>query len=155
VRKITLILVALALPAAAAGAAVVAGPASATLSTNRAGARPVALTVSLHTELQCGRIMGIGALVLRLPAAMRVPSTIHAAAVLVGGKPVGSVVVAGHSLTIALAPPRGAMCDSIIMGVAKIVVTRAAGLGNPRAPGTYAVKLTHGSQTFSAPLKIA
>jgi hypothetical protein len=93
--------------------------------------------------------------VLRLPQQARVPRAIAASAVLVGGKAAGRVAVDGHSLRISPPPPRGGMsCNSIRPGVVKIVVAGAAGLGNPRAPGSYTVRLTHGSETFAAPLKI-
>ncbi len=57
-------------------------------------------------------------------------------------------------MTISLPPPRGMMCDSITMGLAKVVFLPAAGVGNPRAPGTYTVRVVHGSEAFAAPLKI-
>jgi hypothetical protein len=156
VRKVTFWAMPAALLVATAGTAgaVSADSASATLSTSKAGAKAVTLTVALNTELQCGRLRG-GALVLRLPAQARLPGAIAASAVLVGGKASGRVAVDGHSLRISLPPPRGTMsCDSIRQGVVKIVVASAAGLGNPRAPGTYTVRLTRGSETFAAPLKI-
>jgi hypothetical protein len=155
VRNVTFLLGIALLPVTtpAAFAASPASLATAVLSSNRAGARPVVLTLSLRTELQCGRLMG-GALVLKLPAQARLASSIPASAVLVGGKPAGSVVVAGHSLTIAVPRPRGAICDSITFGIAKLTVLRAARLGNPKTPGSYTIRLQHGSATFAATLKI-
>jgi hypothetical protein len=126
---------------------------TATLSNGAASAKAVTMTISLHTELQCGRLMG-GALVVTLPRAVRVPSAIDAASVLVGTRAARSVTIAGHVVTIAMPLPHGVICDSIKPGVAKIVFTRAAGLGNPKSPGTYTVKLRHGSETFAAALKI-
>jgi hypothetical protein len=127
---------------------------SATASSNLAGARPVALAVSLRTELQCGRLIG-GVLVVTLPRAMRVPGSIAASDVLVGSRAARSVAVAGRVVTVAVPLPRGVICDSIAPGVARIVFSRAAGLGNPKAPGTYTVKLRRGSDAFAAPLTIA
>jgi hypothetical protein len=131
-----------------------AGLATATLSSSKAGARHVTMTVSLTTELQCGRLMGSRTLVVTLPAKARIAKTVPATAVLVSGKAVGEVAVAGRVLTLSLAPPRGAICDSITTGIAKVVVTAAAGLRNPATPGGYTVRVAHGAETFSAPLKI-
>jgi hypothetical protein len=132
-----------------------ASPATATLSSSAAGVKPVALTVTFRSELQCGRLTG-AALVLKLPKKALVPVAIPASAVLVGGKPSARVGVAGRLITIALpARAKGIMtCDSIVIGLAKIVVTRAAGLGNPRPRGTYTVTVSHGAETFAAPLEI-
>jgi len=131
-----------------------AGPATAQVSTSTAGAKHVRLIVSFRTELRCGRLMGSRTLVLGLPAKARVGATVPATAVTVGGTAASNVSVSGHTVTIALAPPRGAMCDSVRVGVAKIVVAGAAGIGNPGTPGTYSVRVAHGSETFAAPLTI-
>jgi hypothetical protein len=140
--------------AASAWAAPAAGPATTALSSSKAGAKHVTLTISLTTELQCGRLMGSRTLAVTLPAKVKVPATVAPAAVTVGGKAASSVSVAGRAVTISLAPPRGMMCDSITTGLAKIVFLPAAGLGNPRAPGTYTVRVAHGNDAFAAPLKI-
>jgi hypothetical protein len=129
-------------------------PAMAHVSTSAAGAKHVTLTVSFRTELRCGLLMGSRTLVLGLPAKERVPATVPGAAVKVGGRAASKVSMSGHAVTITLAPPRGMMCDSVRIGVARIVVAGAAGIGNPRSPGTYSVKVTHGSETFAAPLAI-
>lgn len=156
VQKITYgTIVAVALTALAAGSAAAStGAATAAVSTSKAGAKQVTLTVSLHTELQCGRLPGSAALVLTLPAKAHVATSVPASAVLIGGKAARRVVVSGHTLTISPAAPRGMLCDSIRMGVAKIVVLPAAGLGNPKAAGTYSVRASHAAETFAAPLKI-
>jgi hypothetical protein len=142
-----------AVPAAFAGD--LAAPATATLSSSASGAKPVALALTFRSELQCGRLTG-GALVLKLPRKALVPPAIAASAVLVGGKQSAHVAVAGRLITVALPTrPQGIMtCDSIVVGLAKIVVTRAAGLGNPKPRGNYTVTVTHGAETFAAPLKI-
>jgi hypothetical protein len=156
VRKITYLIIAALALATAAGAsgASSAGTATAALSTSQAGAKRVTLTISLRTELRCGRLAGSGPLVLGLPAKAHVASAMPATAVLVGGKAAGRVVVAGHTLTVSLPPPRGMMCDTIRMGIAKVVVLPAAGFANPKAPGAYTVTVRHGSETFAAPLTI-
>jgi hypothetical protein len=146
-------LLALAL-ATTAGAATLDGPAIAALSSAKAGAKHVTLTVSLTTELQCGRLMGSRTLVVTLPAKAKVAQSIPAAAVLVGGKAASSVSVAGRAVTISLAAPHGMMCDSIRTGIVKVVLMPSAGFANPAAPGTYTVRVVHGNETFAAPLKV-
>jgi hypothetical protein len=127
--------------------------ASVSLSSNRAGARPVALTVALRTELQCGRLRARSVSV-RLPAPARVPESIPASAVLVGGVQAARVEVSGHTLAIALRRPKAPICTTIAFGTAKIVVTRAARLGNPKAPGTYALAVYLGRAVTTAKLRI-
>jgi hypothetical protein len=120
--------------ALATGAAAVAAPtgavgtdwASATLSSTHAGARPVALVVSLHTELQCGKLRN-GSLALTFPAGARLPRTIPTSAIAVQGKQPASVKLANRTLSITLAPPAGLMCNVIGPGNAKVIVPRAAG----------------------------
>jgi hypothetical protein len=129
-------------------------PATAQLSSSAAGAKHVALSLSFRTELRCGGLMGARTLVVALPLKSRVPATIPASAVTVAGKAVSNVGVSGHAVTLTLAPPRGMMCDSVRVGSARVVVAAAAGIGNPKSPGTYSVKVTHGSETFAAPLAI-
>lgn len=131
-----------------------AAPASAQVSSSTAGAGHVTLTVSFRSELRCGRLMGRQTLVISLPSRARVAATVPASAVTVSGRAARGVSVSGHAVTIALAPPRGMMCDSVRVGTAKVVVAGAAGIRNPVAPGTYSVKLAHGSETFAAPLAI-
>jgi hypothetical protein len=147
--------------ALATGAAAFAAPpgaegsdwASASLSNASAGTRPVALVVSLHAELQCGRLRG-RTVALTFPAAMRLPRTMSASEIAVqGGRPSG-VKLAGRTLTIAIAPPAGMMCDSIAPGTAKILISRAAQLGNPASAGTYPLAVRYGAETLNASLKI-
>jgi hypothetical protein len=140
--------------AAGASAAPAAGPATTALSSSKAGAKHVTLTVAFRTELQCGRLMGSRTLAVTLPAKVKLPATVAPVAVTVSGRAVSSVAVAGRAVTITLPAPRGMMCDSITMGLAKIVFLPAAGLGNPRAPGIYTVRVVHGGEAFAAPLKI-
>ena len=127
---------------------------TATLSSARAGARPVVLTLAVRTELQCGRLVG-GALVVRLPAQERMPATVAAAAVLVGGKPSGAVAVAGHVLTVSIPRPRGMMCDVIGPGTVTLVLTRSANLGNPKSAGKYPLTVSRGAQQFKTTLTIS
>jgi hypothetical protein len=129
-------------------------PATAQVSSSAAGAKHVTLTVSFRTELRCGHLMGTRTLVLGLPAKARLDAAVPASAVKIGGTAASKVSVSGHAVTVTLAPPRGMMCDSVRVGVAKIVLAGAAGIGNPSTPGTYSVKVTHGAETFTAPLAI-
>jgi hypothetical protein len=131
-----------------------ATPAVAQSSPSAAGAKHVTLTVAFRTELRCGRLIGTRSLVLTLPAKEIVPATVAPGAITVSGTAAAKVSVAGRVVTISPAPPRGLMCDSVRPGMAKVVVTASAGLGNPRAPGTYNVKLAYGSETFAARLAI-
>lgn len=148
--------------ALATGAAAVAAPpgaegsdwAAASVSTVRAGARPVALVVSLHTEMQCGKLRG-GSLALTFPAAARLPRTIAASAIAVQGTRPSSVRLTKRTLAITMAPPLGMMCDSIAPGTAKIVILRAAQLGNPATAGTYKVGVHYGTEVLQATLTIA
>jgi hypothetical protein len=157
VRRVALLLaLGLALPLASAAGAHGSAPTNASsvaLSTSAAGAKRVAMAISLHTELQCGRLLGT-AVIVTFPRQVRVPGAISASNVLVGTRAARSVAVAGHAVTIAMPLPRGVICDSIGPGVAKIVFSPAAGLGNPRAPGTYTVRLRRGAETFAAALEI-
>jgi hypothetical protein len=139
---------------AAAFAATGDTPATAALSSSKAGARRVTMTVALRSELQCGRLMGSRKLVLTLPAKARVAATIPAAAITVSGRAASTVSVAGRVVTVTLPLPHGMTCNSITMGTVRIVFMPAAGFANPRAPGAYMVRIAHGSETFAAPLKI-
>lgn len=147
--------------ALATGAAAVAAPpgaegsdwASVSLSSVHAGARPVALVVSLHTELQCGRLRG-GPLALTFPAAARLPRTMSASAITVEGKQPFSVKLADRTLSITMPPPIGVMCDVIAPGTAKIVVSRAARVGNPPVAGTYKLVVHYRTETLQATLTI-
>jgi hypothetical protein len=156
-RRAAALLVAVALALVTSAGAFAWNPASeasAVIVPGKPGAKNVTLTISLRTELRCGRLAGTKALVLALPARAHVPSVIPASAVLIGGHAAGEVGVAGHTLTISPAPPRGVMCDSIRVGIAKIVVLPAAGLGNPRVPGAYVLRLTYGPGIFPLPVRI-
>lgn len=154
VQKITCCAVACAAFACSAGVATATTPATATLSISNAGAQGVTLTLALRTELQCGRLRGSRPLVLVLPAKEHVASSIAPSAVLIGGRAASRVAVSGHMLTISPPRPRGMLCNSIGMGTAKVVLLPAAGLGNPGAAGTYSVRITHGTESFAAPMKI-
>jgi len=123
------------------------------LSTATAGAKHVSATIALRTELQCGRLVG-GSLAVTFPRQMRVPRSISATSVLVGSRAARSVSVAGRVVTVAVPVPRGVICDSIAPGVAKITFSRAAGLGNPKSPGAYFLRVRRGAATFLSAFRI-
>jgi hypothetical protein len=111
--------------------------ASAAVSNAAPGARPVALTIRLHAELQCGRF-DASSITVSLPTSMDVPSSISKVAVVVAGKAAGSVQTSGTRVVIHPAAPKpGAICDVIGPGVVAIKFTRLAGLGNPPHAGSY------------------
>ena len=125
------------------------------LSTNKAGARPVGATITMReAELQCGRLVG-GSLVVTFPRQMRLPRSIGASSVLVGTNAARAVTVAGRVVTVAVPVPRGVICDSITIGVARVIFTRAAGLGNPKSPGAYLFSLRRGGVTTGSFFRIA
>jgi hypothetical protein len=147
--------------ALATGAAAVAAPpgaegsdwAAAVVSNRHAGAHPVAVAVSLHTEMQCGKLRG-GALALKFPAEMRLPTTIAASSVAVDGVQPRTVKLANRTLTITMPFPKGVTCMVIGPGTAKIVVSRGAQIGNPTAAGTYNLGVHYRTETSQAKLKI-
>lgn len=124
-----------------------------TLSTTRAGARSVTVTVSLRTELQCGRLVG-GSLVLGLPAEEQVPRTIAAAAVRVGRQASGAVSVRGHALTVTVPRATGVLCDVIGPGRVDVVLTRTANVGNPGRRARYAITVRRGQLLLKATFTI-
>jgi hypothetical protein len=147
--------------ALATGAAAFAAPpvaeaqdsASVVVSNAHAGARPVALAVSLRTELQCGRLRG-GTLALIFPAAVRLPPAIAASTVAVDGVRPRSVKLVQRTLTITMPLPTGVMCNVIGPGTVKILVSRGALIGNPMSAGTYDLGVRYRAETLQAKLKI-
>ncbi len=121
-------------------------------SPDRAGARPVELTVAIRTELRCGRLNARSAAV-QLPPAAHVPASVPRSAVRVGGAAAAGVSVVRHTLTIAL-PVGGISCNVIAPGTVRIVVTKAAGIGNPPRAGSYSVGVTAGAERWTATLRI-
>ncbi len=103
-----------------------------------------ALTFKLTYEMQCGS-PGAGPLVVQLPSAMSVPVSIAPSSVLVNGAPAASVKVKGSKLTVGI-PQKGGFitCDVIGMGTLTVVVTRSAGLHNPKAKGIYGFRVAIG-----------
>ncbi len=112
--------------------------ASVTLSSARAGARPVALTLRLRYDMQCAR-PGPGPLLVTFPAGERMPAQIAAGDVLVDEGPATNVRRSGRTVSIGLPIRHGPLCDVIAPSVLIVVFDRGAGLGNPPRAGNYAV----------------
>ena len=128
---------------------------TATLSSTKAGAKPVALTVKVHYEMVCGE-PGLGKAVVTLPAAAAVPRAIDAASILVNGKPSRFVSVSGHDVAIGMPLKRhGVSCMSIGPGTLTLTLTRAAGIGNPATAGTYTIHVHRNALAFTASVAIS
>src|SRR5581483_867548 len=87
--------------------------------------------------------------VVTLPRAARVPRSIASSAVRVNGKAPSRIAVAGRKVTVGLPAVNGITCDSITDGVLKVTFAGGAALGNPSAPGTYAIAIHRGASAYS------
>ena len=123
-------------------------------SSTKAGAKPVAVTVSVHYQMICGQ-PGRGTAVVSFPGAADVPRSIERSAVLVNGKPAPAVSVSGHDVTIAMPLPRGVTCLSIGPGTLTLTLTPRARIGNPKAPGTYTIRVRRDARVFGAHVRIS
>jgi hypothetical protein len=121
--------------------------ASGTISSQRAGTRPVTLTLKLGYEMQCG-YPGPGPVVVTFPATWRLPAKLGATPVLVNGKAAVSASVSGHTVKVGLAPPPQIMCDEIGPGMLTIQFTRGDNIGSPLKAGTSVVSAEVKSETF-------
>jgi hypothetical protein len=119
------------------------------LSSALAGARPVALTLTLTYEMQCG-YPGPGPVTIIFPRQERLPGTIAPQQVLVDGHPARTALVSGHVVSVGLAPPPPIMCDVIGPGHLTIRFSRAARLGNPLRAGSYTLTVSNDTARFSA-----
>jgi hypothetical protein len=117
------------------------------LSTQRAGAQHVRLTVSFSAPLRCG--IPIGQVTVALPRAVTLSNAIPQAAVRVNGKPAAKVSVAGHAVTIDSPRPSGPTCNSITDGTMIVEFTPVAGLSNPKTSGEYTLRLRHGADAYT------
>jgi len=127
--------------------------ASAALSSQKAGAKPVSLLVSLHTELQCGKLRA-GLLAVTFPSGFALPATVGPSAVLVDGAKPAKVSLTGRTLSITMPLRTGITCMVIAPGTAKILVTKAAQLGNPSAAGAYVLGVRYRTEQLKAKLTI-
>jgi hypothetical protein len=83
-----------------------------------------------------------------------VPRSLPAASALLDGKRIGLERAPGNALRAALPAPPAVLCDSITEGTLKLVVTKAADLGNPIRAGVYAFKARAGTHDFRTTLRI-
>jgi len=123
--------------------------ATASLSSARVGARPVALTIELDYDMQCG-YPGPGPVVIELPATEHVPAALTRSQVLLDGHPAVSVAISGHRVEVGLASQPRIICDEIGPGRLTILFSSAAGLGNPSRPGSYTIAVTRATTALSA-----
>ncbi|HEY8703710.1 MAG TPA: hypothetical protein VIL98_03065 [Gaiellaceae bacterium] len=135
--------------------ATASGPgATVRLSTSKAGARPVILTIRIVAPLRCGVPFGLP-VVVSLPRLSLVPQAIASSAVLINGKQSSKVTVSAHSVTVGVPTVHGVTCNSISDGPELLTFTSAAKLGNARKPGTYAITVRRGSSTYAASVTIS
>jgi hypothetical protein len=122
-------------------------------STNAAGADNVMLALTIRYVMQCG-YPGAGPLVITLPAAEVVPSSLPKGSVLVGGVP-AAAKISGRSVAVAIPKYKGFICDVMGPGKLQVIFTSRAGLGNPPTPGSYHYTAVHARRTFGAALTIS
>jgi hypothetical protein len=144
---------ALTVAGAAAGLQQPKSPPTITLSPATAGAGHVGLTLRMPTVLRCGRPTG-GAVVVTLPRGAGVPRTIGTASVTLNGMRPAAVTVVGRSITVNMPVVHGAICDSLVDGVLKLVIAPAAALRNPPRAGSYAVTVQQGHVTYRLPVAV-
>jgi hypothetical protein len=130
------------------------GAATASAAPARAGARPAQLTVTLRLEFQCGRPASLPIIVV-LPGAERMPAALSRADVLVNGRPPAAVSLAGHVVGLTLPRTSGITCYAMAPGTLAVVFLPTAGLGNPAAPGAYAVSIRSGGTSAVAHLIVS
>jgi hypothetical protein len=126
--------------------------ASLRLSSSHAGARPVVVRLTLRYEMQCG-YPGSGFLTVGLPPQERLPSSFAAASALLDDKR-ARASLAGKTIRVALPARPDVLCDVIGPGVLRLVLTKAADLGDPERAGTYSVFTRAGSHVFHTTFQI-
>ncbi len=82
---------------------------------------------------------------------MTVPARLAKTSVLLNGKTPPSVVLKGSTIVVGIARPSFITCDVISVGTLTILVKRSAGIGNPKAKGTYTFKVQVGSTVRGLP----
>jgi hypothetical protein len=115
----------------------VGGPVG-SISTHRAGAQPVAVSLAMPTMTVCGQPRP-GRVLVTFPNTAAPPRSIARAAVRVNGSTPARVAVAGDAVTLTLARPAGITCNVVARGMLKLVFTRAARLANPTTAGIYTI----------------
>lgn len=105
------------------------------LSSNRAAARPVTLTVKLGAfPIICGRPRG--SFVVTFPAAEQLPRAIAAGAVHVNGTAAAKVGLSGRDATVTAPLMKGVSCLVMRLGTVTVSFGSSANLGNPASAGT-------------------
>lgn len=132
--------------------AVVPSQATAELSTAKAGARPVAVTLRFPALLVCGRLKGTVSVT--FPRAAGVPRRIAASGVRLAGEPAAQVAVNGKSVAVKAAATGGVTCHSIRLADVILTFARAAQLRNPTVPGRYSIGIAYGTGRSSAVVDI-
>ncbi len=125
--------------------------ATATLSSSRAGVRPVTVKLTFDTVYVCGVPRGVSVV---FPQGESLPARIAPAAVRVNGKAATKSEVSGGAVAVSSSTPGTVTCDSLRLGTEVLVFTPAARLGNPRAAGRYAIAIRRGTTTLRAPVTI-
>ena len=123
------------------------------LSSTKAGADDIAVTVKLQALLRCGRPVG-GAVVVSLPRSAQVPRTIASKSVRVNGKPASKVSVSATTVTVGLPVVQGVTCDSMTDGVVQVAFAPTAALGNPAHAGSYTIAVRQARAVHSVPIAI-
>jgi hypothetical protein len=126
---------------------------SASLSTHRAGAPHVRLTLTVRYEMRCNN-PGPGILVVVLPKKERQPQRIAASAVTLDGRAAAKVKTRPHVVSITLPVPQGITCNVIAPGKLIVVFKPSAGLGNPAAPSVYPLTVRKGDLALETSFRI-
>ncbi len=114
---------------------------------------PGTLTVNVSGfPLVCGRPLGIVKVV--LPAAAILPHRIAGTSVRLNGAAALRVAIAGHTVSVTAALPKGITCHSIVAGQLKLVFARQAGV-SLTPPRTRAVPVRHGAQVYRGVLVLS
>jgi hypothetical protein len=128
-------------------AALVPGGMTLTASSHTAGARNVALVLTLRYEMQCD-YAGAGPLTVTFPGLQMLPKTFPKGSVLLAGKPTPATI-SGRRVTVIVPPHKGLICDLMGPGALQLTFTKRAGLDNPSSPGTYRFTATHTKRAFT------
>jgi hypothetical protein len=152
VRVLALTLAVFAVLSTSASAEMPVGTAAAAATPQTAGAKPARLKISLELELRCAK-PGPAAIVVSLPKAWRVPKSVAPAAVWIDSSHPTAVTVSHHKLTLQPVASTGT-CTVVAPGTVTVKFTRSAKLGNPRKAGRYTIRVSIGTQTFSARVSI-
>lgn len=102
--------------------------------------------------MRCG-YPGSGPLVVTFPSALKLPKRFSAGAVRAAGKPLAAKVE-GRTVTAAIPPPKGTLCDVVSLGSLAVTFTPAAKLVNPAQAGSYRLRAAHAGRHFTARLAI-